>query len=106
MTEVEAKTKWCPMAGERGGGSFREDCMGSRCACWVWNEAPCLRKQSRLPYPKPGELEEVPPVEQFDHPKGSGWEVAGEPDDDGCGFYLQFVRERDPERPGRCGLAR
>lgn len=39
MTEDEAKTKWCPKAGENRFNRQDEQCLASACAVWRWSEA-------------------------------------------------------------------
>lgn len=40
MTEDEAKTKWCPQAGESRFNRQDELCLGSGCTVWRWEDVP------------------------------------------------------------------
>jgi hypothetical protein len=135
MTEAEAKGKWCPMARaargihianveqpydekpafnrlqfDSGGMSLPLPacaCLGSRCACWLWLDAPFLEVWTHLPDPTPEDAEEpLPPPapEEFPHPRGEGWRREGEPSDDEDGYAQCWARDHDPARHGRCGL--
>ena len=38
MTEDEAKTKWCPHAGDSRMNVRSENCLGSACMAWRWTK--------------------------------------------------------------------
>lgn len=130
MTDKEAKMKWCPMARaaacETDGNSVNRHipaspgvlltdgfynpefarCLGSTCACWVWDAPAKLETDTVLSFGPADQEPEFPTADFFPVPPGSGWKQDGEPDMDDNGYFLRFTRDHDPERQGHCGLAR
>lgn len=68
LTEEQAKTKWCPKVGARGGDgrpTSQSKCLGSGCVWWRWT--------AEAPAP------EVDDAEGFCGVAGAPFEVTGEP---------------------------
>lgn len=115
MTESEAKTKWCPMARLSDGSALfnrylegtapsSASCLGSGCACWIWDKEPNVAIMRNVPEfyvqeeIKKREAEKLTFL--YEVPDGR-LKVMNAPD--AITYSLYF--EREPEkRQGHCGL--
>lgn len=117
MTENEAKTKWCPMArvpdGRSASNRYIEgiapssaSCLGSECACWVWNEERNIAVATRIPEQRVQEEIEKQKKDKltflYEVPDGRT-KVMDAPDMVTYSLYF----EKEPEkRQGHCGLCK
>lgn len=117
MTESEAKTKWCPVARlSDGSAPFNRylegiapsstSCLGSKCACWIWDKESDIRIMRGVPeYMMQEEIEKQKKdksVFLYEVPDGR-LKVMDEPD--AITYSLYFKKEPE-KRQGHCGLCK